>query len=57
MQQYNLTPEQEDKEISRRYKDLLKGTYQTFTDSDKVEIRKAFDLVLKAHSLQQRSSG
>jgi GTP pyrophosphokinase len=57
MQQYNLTPEQEDKEISRRYKDLLKGAYQTFTDSDKIEIRKAFDLALKAHSKQRRSSG
>lgn len=54
---YDLNPEEENKEIARRYKDLLKGAYQTFTDSDKKEIRKAFDLALEAHSSQRRRTG
>lgn len=54
---YNLTEEEENKEIARRYKDLLQGAYQTFTDSDKVEIRKAFDIALEAHSKQRRKTG
>ncbi|MFD1294022.1 RelA/SpoT family protein [Lutibacter holmesii] len=54
---YDLNQEEENKEIARRYKDLLKGAYQTFTDSDKKEIRKAFDIALEAHSSQRRKSG
>jgi len=54
---YNLTEEEENKEIARRYKDLLQGAYQTFTDSDKIEIRKAFDIALEAHSKQRRKTG
>ena len=44
-----LSIEEENKEIARRYKDLLKGAYQSFTDSDKKEIRKAFDIAVEAH--------
>ena len=54
---YSLTKEQENKEITRRYKDLLKGAYQSFTAADKREIRKAFDLALEAHSSQRRKTG
>ncbi len=54
---YTLTEEQENKEITRRYKDLLKGAYQSFTAADKREIRKAFDLALEAHSSQRRKTG
>lgn len=54
---YNLSIEEENKEIARRYKDLLKGAYQTFTDTDKKEIRKAFKLALEAHSKQRRLTG
>ncbi|HSQ46648.1 MAG TPA: RelA/SpoT family protein [Lutibacter sp.] len=54
---YNLSIEEENKEIARRYKDLLKGAYQTFTDTDKKEIRKAFELALEAHSKQRRLTG
>ena len=54
---YNVTVEEENKEIANRYKDLLKGTYQTLSESDKVLIRKAFDLALEAHSDQRRKSG
>ena len=54
---YNLSAEEENKEIARRYKDLLKGAYQSFTSADKKEIRKAFDLALEAHSSQRRKTG
>ncbi len=54
---YNLTIEEENKEIARRYKDLLKGAYQTFTDDNKREIRKAFDVAVEAHSKQRRKTG
>ena len=54
---YNVTVEEENKEIARRYKDLLKGAYQSFTDEDKKEIRKAFDIAVEAHSSQRRKTG
>jgi len=54
---YNLTIEQENKEITKRYKDLLKGAYQAFTNADKKEIRKAFDIALEAHKKQRRKTG
>ncbi len=54
---YDLSQEDENKEIAKRYKDLLKGAYQTFTDTDKKEIRKAFDIALEAHSAQRRKTG
>lgn len=54
---YELTEEEENKEIARRYKDLLKGAYQTFTPADKKEIRKAFDIALEAHKDQRRRTG
>ncbi len=54
---YNLSIEDENKEIARRYKDLLKGAYQTFTNEDKKEIRKAFDISLEAHKNQRRKTG
>jgi len=54
---YNLSIEEENKEIARRYKDLLKGAYQSFTTSDKKEIRKAFDIAVEAHNKQRRRTG
>ena len=54
---YTATVEEENKEIASRYKDLLKGTYQTLTTSDKKDIRKAFDLAVEAHSTQRRKTG
>lgn len=54
---YNISIEEENKEIARRYKDLLQGAYQTFTDDDKKEIRKAFDVAVEAHSSQRRKTG
>ena len=54
---YTLSIEDENKEIARRYKDLLKGAYQAFTTADKKEIRKAFDIAVEAHSSQRRKTG
>ncbi|MEE9350492.1 MAG: RelA/SpoT family protein [Flavobacteriaceae bacterium] len=49
--------EEEKKEITRRYKDLLSDTYETLTTSDKDLIRKAFDLSVEAHIDQRRKTG
>ncbi len=49
--------EKENQEISRRYKDMLKHTYQTLTTEDKKLIRKAFDLAVDAHKDQRRKTG
>lgn len=49
--------EKENLEISRRYKDMLKHTYQTLTKEDKKLIRKAFDLAVDAHKDQRRRTG
>jgi len=54
---YNLSTEEENKEIAKRYKDLLKGAYQSFTTTDKKEIRKAFEIALEAHKNQRRKTG
>jgi|TARA_B110000037_G_scaffold223099_1_gene302092 GTP pyrophosphokinase len=54
---YTVSMEEENKEIARRYKDLLKGTYQRLTVSDKKDIRKAFEFALEAHSEQRRKTG
>lgn len=49
--------EKESQEITRRYKDMLKHTYQTLTADDKKLIRKAFDLAVDAHKDQRRKTG
>jgi len=54
---YTATIEDEKKEIAKRYKDLLKGTYQVLSKEDKALIRKAFDIAVEAHSEQRRKSG
>ncbi|WKD86589.1 GTP pyrophosphokinase [Polaribacter huanghezhanensis] len=54
---YTATIEEENKEISKRYKDLLKGTYQTLSAQDKKMIRAAFELAVEAHSDQRRKTG
>ncbi len=54
---YTATVEEENKEIANRYKDLLKGTYQTLSEDDKKLIRKAFEVAVEAHSSQRRKSG
>jgi len=54
---YEATIEEENKEIAKRYKNLLKETYQTLSRSDKLMIRKAFNLSVEAHSKQRRKTG
>jgi guanosine-3',5'-bis(diphosphate) 3'-pyrophosphohydrolase len=54
---YTVTLEEEKKEIALRYKDMLKDTYQTLSHSDKLIIRKAFDLAADAHKDQRRKTG
>lgn len=55
--EYNATPEEENKEIANRYKDLLKGTYEVLSKEDKELIRKAFEIAVDAHSSQRRKTG
>jgi len=54
---YTVTIEEEKKEIASRYKDMLKDTYQTLSNEDKLLIRKAFDLAADAHKDQRRKTG
>jgi guanosine-3',5'-bis(diphosphate) 3'-pyrophosphohydrolase len=55
--QYTATIEEENKEIAKRYKDLLKGTYEVLSIEDKKLIRKAFEIAVDAHSEQRRKTG
>ncbi|NIJ44718.1 GTP pyrophosphokinase [Wenyingzhuangia heitensis] len=54
---YVIDSEKENKEITRRYKDLLKDSYQHLSDEDKKLIRSAFDIAVEAHSEQRRKTG
>ena len=47
----------ENKEIAKQYKELLRISYQSLSDSDKKIIRLAFDIAVEAHSDQKRKSG
>ncbi|MEN8136961.1 MAG: RelA/SpoT family protein [Bacteroidota bacterium] len=55
MIKYDL--EKESKEISKRYKDILRSSYQILTEEDKILIRKALDLAIDAHKDQRRKTG
>ncbi len=50
-------PEQENKEILTRYKDLITNTYRQLDEEQNKLIRGAFDLALDAHKDQRRKSG
>ena len=52
-----INVEEENKEIARQYKELLRISYQTLTAADKKQIRKAFDLAVESHANQRRKSG
>ena len=54
---YTVTLQEEKKEIASRYKDMLKDTYQTLSNEDKLLIRKAFDVSADAHKDQRRKTG
>lgn len=49
--------EKENAEIAKAYKDLLKVSYQTLTNTDKKLIRQAFEVAVDAHKDQRRKSG
>ena len=49
--------EEENKALTREYKELLRISYQTLSADDKKIIRKAFDVAVDAHKNQRRKSG
>lgn len=49
--------EEENKEIVRRYRALLRVCHRSKTRADKLRIRKAFDIALDAHKDMRRKSG
>ena len=49
--------EEEKKELTKQYKELLKISYRTLSADDKKLIRKAFDIAVDAHKDQRRKSG
>lgn len=49
--------EQENKEIAKEYKELLRISYRTLSAKDKKLIRKAFETAVEAHKDQRRKSG
>ena len=49
--------EQENKEIAKQYKELLRISYQNLNTADKKLIRTAFDVAVDAHKNQRRKSG
>lgn len=52
-----LELEAENKAIAKEYKELLRISYQTLAEEDKLIIRRAFDIAVRAHSDQRRKSG
>ncbi len=48
---------EENKEITKQYKKLLKISYRSLTKEDKKLIRSAFDVAVDAHKDQRRKSG
>lgn len=49
--------EEENKQIAKEYKELLRISYQTLTEEDKKLIRSAFEVAVDAHKNQRRKSG
>ena len=47
----------ENKAIAKQYKELLRISYQTLSETDKKIIRLAFDMAVEVHSNQRRKSG
>lgn len=52
-----IDTEQENKQIAKQYKELLRISYQTLSTEDKKLIRLAFDTAVDAHKNQRRRSG
>src|SRR3990170_1317641 len=54
---YNLTEEQEKKEILRHYRALLRALKTKLKPGDKEMIRTAFEMAVEAHKTMRRKSG
>lgn len=54
---YNLTPEQERKEIVRQYRALLRVIKPRLKPGDKELLRRAFEMAVEAHKTMRRKSG
>lgn len=52
-----INAEEEKKELLRRYRGLLKSCRRKLDKNDKIQIRKAFDVAMEAHSGARRKSG
>jgi GTP pyrophosphokinase len=57
IQTYNLSEEEEKKEILRHYRGLLKVLKQNIKPGDKMLIRTAFEMAVEAHKTMRRKSG
>ncbi len=54
---YNLTIEQENKEIVRQYRALLRMLKPKLKPGDKEQVRRAFEIAVDAHKTMRRKSG
>ena len=54
---YNLSEEEEKKEILRQYRGLLKVLKQKLKPGDKMLLRRAFEMAAEAHKTMRRKSG
>ena len=54
---YDLTEEQENKEIVRRYRSLLRALKPKLKSGDKQLVRTAFEMSVEAHKTMRRKSG
>ena len=54
---YNLTEEEEKKEILREYRGLLRVLKLKMKPGDKVLLRTAFEMAVEAHKTMRRKSG
>ncbi|MFY7652066.1 MAG: RelA/SpoT family protein, partial [Chitinophagaceae bacterium] len=54
---YNLTPEQEKREILRQYRALLRCLRLKLKKGDKELVRRAFEIAVEAHKTMRRKSG
>jgi guanosine-3',5'-bis(diphosphate) 3'-pyrophosphohydrolase len=57
MQKVQFDPEEEKREILRRYRGLLRVCHRSKTRADKARIRKAFEVAAEAHKDMRRKSG
>lgn len=57
MQKASINQEEEKREILRRYRSLLRSCHRSRTRSERLRIRKAFEVALEAHKDMRRKSG